>query len=43
LKAGFQWYDLINNNLIADNQVTYGTSFTSNNILTGFVGVGVGF
>jgi len=43
LKGGFQWYDIINNALIADNQVTYGTSFTSNNILTGFVGVGVGF
>jgi hypothetical protein len=43
LKGGFQWYDIINNALIADNQVTYGTSFTSRNIVTGFVGIGVGF
>jgi hypothetical protein len=43
LKGGFQWYDIINNALIADNQVTYGSSFTSHNIVTGFVGVGVGF
>ncbi len=42
-KAGFQWYDILNNALIGDNQVTYGTSFTANNIFTGFVGLGVGF
>ncbi len=42
-KAGFQYYDILNNALIADNQVTYGTSFTSHDIVTGFVGLGVGF
>ncbi len=43
LKGGFQWYDIINNALIADNQVTYGAAFTDHSIITAFVGVGVGF
>jgi len=44
LKAGFQWYDIINTALQADNLVTYGTSFgMQSSIITGFVGVGVGF
>ena len=43
LKGGFQWYDILNDALIADNQVTYGTSFTDRSIISAFVGVGVGF
>ena len=43
IKGGFQWYDILNNALIADNQVTYGASFSDHNIISAFVGLGVGF
>jgi hypothetical protein len=44
LKAGFQWYDVINTALQGDNDVTYGASFgLQSSIWTGFVGLGVGF
>jgi hypothetical protein len=44
VKAGFQWYDIINQALQADNEVTYGASFgLQQNIVVGFLGVGVGF
>jgi hypothetical protein len=43
VKGGFQWYDIINNALIADNQVTWGNSFTEKSFVTGTVGLGVGF
>ena len=45
LKAGFQWYDIINTALQQDNVITYGGSLTNlqSSIFTGFVGVGVGF
>jgi hypothetical protein len=44
LKAGFQWYDIINTALQQDNEVTYGSSFgLQSNIWTGNVGLTVGF
>ncbi len=44
IKAGFQWYDIVNKALQADNEVTYGSSFgLQQNIVTGFLGLGVGF
>lgn len=44
VKAGFQWYDIVNKALQADNEVTYGASFgLQQNIVTGFLGLGVGF
>jgi len=44
LKAGVQYYDIVNKALQIDNTVTYGASFgLQQNIVTGFVGVGVGF
>ena len=43
-KAGVQWYDLLNQNLQADNLVTYGALFgMQQNIVVGFIGLGVGF
>jgi hypothetical protein len=44
IKGGFQWYDIVNTALQADNLVTYGNSFgLKQSITTGFLGVGVGF
>ncbi len=44
VKAGVQFYDIVNTALQTDNLVTYGTSFGMQQyITTGFVGVGVGF
>jgi hypothetical protein len=42
-KAGFQYYDIVNKALIADNTVTWGSSFTKSDIVVGFLGLGVGF
>ena len=49
VKAGFQWFDIINKALQGDNDVTYGVNVCGTvfclqqNIVTGFVGLGVGF
>jgi hypothetical protein len=44
VKAGFQYFDIINKALQADNLVTYGSAFgLQQNIFQGFVGLGVGF
>jgi len=45
VKGGFQWFDIVNKALQADNAVTWGlTSFgLQQNIVVGFVGLGVGF
>jgi hypothetical protein len=47
VKAGFQWYDIINTSLQASNAVSLGTSCTSSSCLSsifvGFGGVGVAF
>lgn len=41
IKGGFQWYDIINDNLIADNIISDGDA--SRNIFVAFGGLGVGF
>jgi hypothetical protein len=53
VKGGFQWYDIVNTALQADNTVTYGCNgpgpstvpncTLKQSILTAFVGLGVGF
>lgn len=44
VKAGFQWFDIVNKALQGDNDVTYGASFgLKQDIVTGFVGTGVAF
>jgi hypothetical protein len=51
VKGGFQWYDIVNTALQADNTVTYGCNpgpfvpacTLHQDIVTGFLGIGVGF
>ena len=48
-KAGFQYYDIINNALIASNQVSICggvgacANWATKDIIVGFAGIGVGF
>ena len=44
-KAGFQYYDVINNALVASNVVSIGTTanWATKDIIVGFAGIGVGF
>jgi hypothetical protein len=44
-KAGFQYYDIINNALVASNVVSIGTTanWATKDIIVGFAGIGVGF
>jgi hypothetical protein len=41
VKAGFQWYDLVNNALVGGNILSVGNS--SRDTVIGFVGMTVGF
>ena len=50
VKGGFQWYDLINNNLVISENESVGCAInpnesckTSRSIWVGFVGIGVHF
>ncbi len=47
VKAGFQWYDIVNKALQYDNEITYGAPSASGNLMssitTGTVGIVVGF
>jgi hypothetical protein len=50
IKGGFQWYDLINNNLVISENESVGCAYnlnesckTSRSIWVGFVGIGAHF